>query len=97
MKRKILAILLVISCLFAFNNSVNAVLSTNTVGEAGSKLITKKLSKPVNGYDTFETGIYSIATFDNVKSYCIDPGGKAVRDGVDCPATVMGDSDFSRI
>lgn len=89
MKKKILALLLTISCLFAFSGVVNAVIATNASDGLGSYTLT-------GPYD-FHSGLYASATFNGVKAYCMDPGKVAVKNGTDCSASVYSaDNDFAK-
>ena len=89
MKKKLLAILLAISCLFTFSNNANAVTASNSQSELGGGTLT--------GPNGFYSGYYAKATFGGVEAFCIDPGKKAVANGTDCPAEVLsGDSEFTK-
>ena len=91
MKRKLLRIVLSAVCLFGITGKVNATVSSNAKDSVGNYTITRDLG----GGNKFQTGLYTEATFGSVKAYCIDPGSKAVNNGVDCPASVVKDDDFA--
>ena len=89
MKKKLLSLFLAISCLFALNIQTNATVASNSKDEQGTFTLF--------GPGDFKSGLYASADFGSVKAYCIDPGKNPVKDGTDCPATVLGnDEDFTK-